>query len=127
MKVLLVDAFINSSEHAAHGRGKTGFGLFRAMVCNLLQEIGYIPGAAMFATSPPKVQEVKATHLKEAKFYCDVEAIDADAKAIAANFDLIDMIFVGGDLTDPFDPKLSQLITLCHMANLTNKVCALYV
>jgi len=121
MKVLIVDAFLNPSETAAHGRGKTGFALFHALVLSLLQGIPSIPGAAMFATSPPIIQVVKVLDLNKAKLYCDVESIDADSKVVAENFDLIDIIFAGGDVTDPFDPNLVQLITLCHMANLTNK------
>ncbi len=117
MKVLIVDAFINPSPQATHGRGKTGFDLFHATILKLIGESAKeVPGAELLAQST--IQVVKADRLQDSKIIFEIESIDADSKIAAENFDLIDIIFAVGD-PNPF--AYPELITLCHLAYLSDK------
>jgi hypothetical protein len=64
----------------------------------------------------------KSNQLKD--LICDWENIllDEHTKKICRHFDRIDIIFIGGDFKFlPWDPNISQLVTLINMCNQTLK------
>ena len=122
MKILVVNAFVNTSKSSTHGRGKSGFPVFLSAVRNALKVIATVEGADQ--TSPPIVEIVKADELERANFVADWQSLSLNerSKLSANRFDAVDMIFVGGDsTTSPYDACLTQLMTLAHMANVTGK------
>lgn len=112
MQVLIIDNFNDPLN------GTNVFSKFKKLIKTVMIEScsqKKITGKSNFITR-------KSNQLKD--LICDWEntILDENTKKICRYFDKIDIIFIGGDLKFlPWNPSISQLITLINMCNQTLK------
>ena len=76
------------------------------------------------SSNTPLVEVVSVEELDTKVLLCDWEAhaIEQEHRRALGRFDSFDLIFVGGDSDhSPFDPRLSNLLTLSKMAYYVDK------